>query len=70
MHTTTQPLYQVETSTLCDGWVNCWQDAAGLPLVFTSEKQAQQELSEFLSELAEEGIEHSPDDFRISTCHH
>lgn len=44
-------MYQIETFTLCDGWVNMWQDDDGTPVVFTTEGAALAELNEFLHDV-------------------
>ena len=44
-------MYQIETFTLCDGWVNTWQDDNGTPIVFTTEVAALAELNEFLHDV-------------------
>jgi hypothetical protein len=43
-------MYQIETLTLCGGWVNTWQDDDGTPIVFTTEVAALAELNEFLKD--------------------
>jgi hypothetical protein len=43
-------MYQIETFTICDGWVNMWQDDDGTPVVFTTEVAALAELNEFLED--------------------
>ena len=43
-------MYQIETFTLCDGWLNTWQDQDGTPVVFTTELAAVDELNEFLED--------------------
>ncbi len=69
--------YEVQQYTLCDGWVNTWcicEDGIIESMqVFDSEEEAQAELDEFFSEIAEEieSGERQPDngyareDFRI-----
>ena len=43
-------MYQIETFTLCDGWVNTWQDDNGTPVLFTTQSAAAAELKEFLED--------------------
>ena len=47
-------MYEIQHFTLCDDWVNCWTtyDDQGneYPTVFNSHDEAQQALSEYLSE--------------------
>jgi hypothetical protein len=46
--------YEVQTYTLCDGWTNTWTDGTtGEPLVFSSYKEAKQELKAFLADTVE-----------------
>lgn len=76
-------LYEVQTYTLCDGWVNCWTvyeegDRDGKPQTFESEAAAQAELDGFLSDIQEqidsgerapdEGYD--PEDFRVVEVAH
>jgi len=35
--------FEVETWTLCDGWVNCWSDDNQIPLQFDSYNEAKAE---------------------------
>lgn len=50
--------YEVQTCTLCDGWVNTWHciepDGREVPETFPTEAAAQAALDEFLAEVAEE----------------
>jgi hypothetical protein len=43
--------YQVQTYTLCDGWINTWSEDDEL-MTFDTFEQAQKELQDFLSEMA------------------
>lgn len=70
--------YEIQTFTLCDGWINTWfiidKDNSETPETFASEAEAQQALDEFLREIQEEidaghrlpDEGYSPDDFRIA----
>ena len=66
-----QSKFEVETWTLCDGWINCWSDDNEVPLVFSSYDEAKKELGDFLfdqKETVEHGDmaeEYSEDDYRI-----
>ena len=62
--------WEVQTNTMCDGWVNTWHDGEEL-LTFGSEAEAQADLDEFLHEMAEAASrgdvedEYSREDYRI-----
>jgi len=46
--------YQVETFTLCDGWVNCWttyEDSAAKECLFDSKAEAEHALREHVADL-------------------
>ena len=62
--------YEVQTYTLCAGWVNVWSDSDSTLVTFDTLEAAQNELQEFLTEMADAvQIGHlddfSPDDYRI-----
>jgi hypothetical protein len=63
--------YEVQTYTLCGGWVNIWTDSLDDTLVtFATREEAQAELDDFLGELAYAvKVGHlddfNPDDYRI-----
>ena len=43
--------YEVQTNTLCDGWVNTWTYLdSGSPIVFDTKEDAEKELSDWLEE--------------------
>ncbi len=50
--------YEIQTYTLCDGWVNTWmvigEDGSASPETFPTKIAAQDALDEFLAEIAEE----------------
>ena len=54
--------YEVRTETLCDGWINTWsvsEETADnifteVPETFTTRKEAQQALDEFLADIQDE----------------
>jgi len=63
--------YQIETFTICDGWVNTWRDDSATPVTFASYDQALKELNEYFNELresAESGFieDYNMSDFRIA----
>tara|TARA_R110000822_G_scaffold154041_1_gene293500 strand:- start:707 stop:1123 length:417 start_codon:yes stop_codon:yes gene_type:complete len=43
--------YEVQTFTLCDGFVNTWSDDDETPVTFDTEVEAQAELAEHLEDL-------------------
>jgi hypothetical protein len=46
--------YEVQTWTICDGWINTWsiiEDHAAIPETFANRKEAQEALDEFLSDI-------------------
>lgn len=75
--TNTNLCYEIQTFTLCDGWINTWriidQNNTETPQTFATEAEARQALDEFLNEIQEEIAAgqrspdegYSPDDFRI-----
>ena len=69
--------YEIQTFTLCDGWINTWliieEDNTETLETFATEAEARQALDEFLNEIQEEidagqrlpDEGYSLDDFRI-----
>jgi hypothetical protein len=57
--------YQIETFTLCDGWVNAWRDDSTTPVTFTSYDEALKELNEYFSELNEDVQNGFIDDYNM-----
>jgi hypothetical protein len=69
-----QHAYEIQTHTLCDGWINTWtwEDADGVirPETFPTKQAARAALTEYLEELAEEAslgniIDYDRNDFHI-----
>ena len=60
--------YEVQTSTICDGWTNCWHDEHDAPLTFATRKAAAAALAEHLADCAEAGMDYSAEDYRIVPC--
>ena len=63
----TKTLFEVQTFTLCDGWINCWsiEDEHGSrPETFDTHAEAQAEIDDFFEEieLQIEAGERDPDD--------
>ena len=62
--------YEVQTYTLCAGWINLWTEGLNTLVTFDTFEDAQKELQDFLGELAN-AVElghlddFSPDDYRI-----
>jgi hypothetical protein len=61
--------YQIETYTLCCGWVNIWADD-DVPVIFDTYAAALAELAEYLAELAHAVKighldDYNPDDYRV-----
>lgn len=56
--------FEVQTYTICDGWVNCWSED-GEPVVFDTHAAALEELYEHFRDLEEADMSFSPDDYRI-----
>ena len=52
------PKYEVQTSTLCQGWINCWMvhdpDERTYPETFPTRKAAEKALQEHLADIQEE----------------
>jgi hypothetical protein len=58
--------FEVQTYTLCDGWVNCWTDESEEPLTFATEGEAYLEIAEIVND--EDSGDHEAytfDDFRV-----
>lgn len=45
--------HEVQTFTLCDGWINCWSDEAEQPITYATEQDARAALDEYLADQAE-----------------
>ena len=57
-------MYEIQTFTLCDGWVNTWH-TNGKPTVFKSFGEALDELDEHLADLEYANMEEDRNNFRI-----
>lgn len=62
--------YEVQTYTLCAGWINLWMDDGNTLVTFDTLEAAQKELEDFLGELAHAiKLGHlddfSPEDYKI-----
>lgn len=60
--------YQVETYTLCDGWINASTDEHGEPVLFDTLQEAQEDLDVFWQDLTADGMaeEYCREEWRIS----
>lgn len=64
-------MFEVQTYTVCDGWVNTWSDENEVPLRFDTHEEAQKELEDFIKETEEEAKAgnlaeaYSIEDFRV-----
>jgi hypothetical protein len=61
--------YQIETYTLCQGWINIWADDDA-PVIFDTYAAASADLAEYLADLAHAVKighldDYNPDDYRI-----
>jgi len=63
--------YELQTYTLCDGWINTWKDNNDAPISFDTREQAERELEDFFEDLRDavecgdlEDYDH--DDFRVA----
>ena len=62
--------FEIQTFTLCAGWVNIWATNDTEPVIFNTRKAAEKELSEYLADLAHAvKLGHlddfNPEDYRI-----
>jgi hypothetical protein len=63
--------WEVQTLTLCDGWVNCWKDGDGDPMTFSTEAEARAELDRHLADMQDAAAvgdmddDGDPDDYRV-----
>lgn len=61
--------YQIETYTLCQGWINIWADDDA-PVIFDTYAAASADLAEYLADLAHavkvgHMDDYNPEDYRI-----
>ena len=61
----TSTLYEVQTYTLFDGWVNCWGIDGELEY-FETEREAQAAIDEHIDDAREVGMWYTQDEFRIA----
>ena len=58
-------MFVVETYTLIDGWVNCW-NVDGDPMTFETQEEAARELFEHATDCRENNMDFDPADYRIT----
>ena len=60
-------LYEVQTYTVCDGWVNCWTIEDEKPEVFDTPHEAEAAIYEFFADLGSSGMaqSYSMEDYRV-----
>jgi hypothetical protein len=44
-------MFEVQTYTICDGWINCWTDGDGNKIRYKTEQEAQADIAEFLDDI-------------------
>ena len=59
--------YEIQTFTLCDGWVNTWTDNDELPVTFETLDEAENELKDYLEDLRLETYNGTLTDFDIES---
>ncbi len=70
MSTIVNKKFEVQTNTICGGWVNCWHENEQL-LYFISHEKAQEAIDDFIETMemgVAEGylsIANTPDDYKI-----
>lgn len=58
------PRWEVQTSSMCSGWENCWHEGDELQ-TYATKTEAQADLDNYLAELAEDGDEADPAEYRV-----
>ena len=65
-------MYEVQTYTICDGWVNTWtinkvvnKKLKNVPEVFNSFGEALEAIDEHLQEMEDEGMDEDRNTYRI-----
>ena len=69
-----EDLFEVQTYTLCDGWINCWTDwdAEGneSPSYYQTKISADEAIRECIDDAEASGLEYSADEFRVRCVNH
>ena len=61
-------IYEVQTNTFADGWVNCWNEefeGESIPITFDSASMAEAELEDFFHSMKDAGMDYDIADYRI-----
>jgi hypothetical protein len=64
-------MFEVQTNTVCDGWINCWTwtdwDNVEAPQLFDTHDLAMAAIHEFFADLYRAGMGHAYDieDYRV-----
>lgn len=63
-------IYEVQTYTLCGGWINTWTDDGDTLVTFDTLETAQKELKDYLEDLAycvktRDLADYNPKDYKI-----
>lgn len=58
-------MYEVQTYTICDGWVNTWHDGKENPTRYETFKHALEAIDEHLQEMEDEGMDEDRNTYRI-----
>ena len=63
--------FEVQTYTLCDGWINCWTIEDDKPEYFDTEQEAEDAICEFFADLGRAGMAQAYDkeDYRVREMH-
>jgi hypothetical protein len=62
--------YEIQTYTLCAGWINIWSENDAEPVTFNTREAAEKDLADYLAELEHaRQLDHledyNPEDFKI-----
>ena len=62
--------YEIQTYTLCDGWINIWTEGLDTLVTFDTYEEAQKALQEHIDDLAHavqtgNMDDYNPEDYRI-----
>ena len=61
--------FEVQTSTICDGWINVWSWEEGetgpSPQYYDSREEAQADIDDFLASTREAGMSYTEEDYRV-----
>jgi len=62
--------YEIQTYTLCAGWINIWSENDAEPVTFNTREAAEKDLADYLAELAHAVQlghleDYNPEDYKI-----